>query len=196
MGRSRTARQRVSGIFTALQFWRLALFWRLAVAAVALTLAAGCTGPARTGPTIDTIKPLAAKHARVVVLRDKAYGGLFDVGWHALLDNAPLGDLKTGTFVYRDVTPGAHKLIFARRGDLARESSQEFTAAPGRTYFFRLDLNEKGRLVMAAGSSAGLAGLFVSSAMSHAADERGLFDFTLLDPEAAAAAMADLHLAE
>jgi hypothetical protein len=161
-----------------------------------LAVAAGCTAPQRSGPTLDTIKALAAKQARVVVLRNKAFAGLFDVGWQAQLDALSLGDLKTGTFVYRDVHPGPHKLTFARAGDLSRESSQEFTAAAGRTYFFRLDLNEKGRLVMAAGSQAGLAGLFVSSAMSAAADERGLFDFTPLDPATVSEAMADLHLAE
>jgi hypothetical protein len=57
-------------------------------------------------------------------------------------------------------------------------------------------MNEKGRLVMAAGSQAGLAGLFISSAMSAAVDKRGLFDFTPLDDAAAGEVLADLHLAE
>jgi hypothetical protein len=44
--------------------------------------------------------------------------------------------------------------------------------------------------------NAGLAGLLVSSAMSAAADERGLFDFTPLDDAVAREALADLRLAE
>jgi hypothetical protein len=107
-----------------------------------------------------------------------------------------MGDLKTGTFVYRDRPAGSHKLTFERPGDLSRESHQEFAAASGRTYFFRLEMNQKGRLVMAASSQAGLAGLFISSAMSAAADERGLFDFTPLEDAAAREALADLRLAE
>jgi hypothetical protein len=161
-----------------------------------VTAVAGCAGPPRTGPTLDTIRALAAKHARIVVLRDKAYAGMFDTGWQARLDGAPLGDLKTGTFVYRDVTAGLHKLTFSQGGDLARESSKEFVAASGRTYFFRLELNEKGRLVMAANSQAGVLPLLIASAAAHAADERGLFDFTPLEGAAASEAMADLHLAE
>jgi hypothetical protein len=170
------------------------------LAFAALTLAAGCAGPTRTGPTFDalaqTIKAPKGKNARIVVLRDKAFPGIFDVGWQARLDGAPMEDLKTGTFVYRDVPAGAHKLTFERGGDLSRESHQEFVAASGHTHFFRLELNGKGALVMAASSQAGLAGLFISSAMSAAADERGLFDFTPLDGSAAGEALADLRLAE
>ena len=82
------------------------------------------------------------------------------------------------------------------QGTYFRESHQEFAAAAGRTYFSRLEMNAKGRLVMAASSQAGLAGLFISSAMSAAADERGLFDFTPLEDAAAREALADLRLAE
>src|SRR5260370_40426254 len=76
------------------------------------------------------------------------------------VDGAPMGDLKTGTFVYRDRPAGSHKLTFERPGDLFRESHQEFAAAAGRTYFSRLEMNAKGRLVMAARSQAGPAGVF------------------------------------
>jgi hypothetical protein len=107
-----------------------------------------------------------------------------------------MGDLKTGTFVYRDLPVGSHKLFFARPLELFRGSQQEFSAAPGRTYFFRLDMNDKGKWIAASGVIAGVAGIVASSAVSAAADERGLFDFTPLDEAAAKAAMAELHLAE
>jgi hypothetical protein len=112
------------------------------------------------------------------------------------LDEAPTGDLKTGTFVYRDLPVGSHKLFFARPLELFRGSQQEFSAAPGRTYFFRLDMNDKGKWIAASGVIAGVAGIVASSAVSAAADERGLFDFTPLDEAAAKAAMAELHMAE
>ena len=174
--------------------------WRLPLAMVALTVAVGCAGPTRTGASFDTlthtIKAPKAGNARVVVLRDKAFSGLFDVGWQVRLDGAPVGDLKTGTFVYSDRPAGAHKLTFERPGDLYRESHQEFAAVSGRPYFFRLEMNAKGRLVAASAQQAGLAGLFISSALTAAADERGLFDFTPLEEAAAREALADLRLAE
>ncbi|MGA2128853.1 MAG: DUF2846 domain-containing protein, partial [Xanthobacteraceae bacterium] len=160
----------------------------------------GCAGPARTGATLDTLtKDIGAPkagHARVIVIRDKAFPGIFDSGWEVRLDGAPFGDLKTGTFVYRDGRAGPHQLSFERPGDLSRASRQDFAAAPGRTYFFRLDINEKGRTVSAMSSQAGLVGLFVSSAVSSAVGERGLFDFTPLDEATARQAIAELRLAD
>ena len=67
---------------------------------------------------------------------------------------------------------------------------------PGRTYYFRLDMNEKGRWISSSGAVAGLTGMLVSSAISAGADERGLFDFTPLDEAAAQAAMYELRLAQ
>ena len=163
-------------------------------------MAAGCAGPARTGATLDTLtKDIGAPkagHTRVIVIRDKAFPGIFDSGWEVRLDGAPIGDLKTGTFAYRDGRAGSHQLSFERPGDLSRASRQDFAAAPGRTYFFRLDINEKGRTVSAMSSQAGLVGLFVSSAVSSAVDQRGLFDFTPLDEATARQAIAELRLAD
>jgi hypothetical protein len=82
---------------------------------------------------------------------------MFDIGWKVYLDEAAMGDLKTGTFVYSDRPAGPHQLFFARPGDLSRGSQQSFSAAPGRTYFFRLDMNEKRRLVAASGGAVGQA---------------------------------------
>jgi hypothetical protein len=196
MGMPRTARHRVLNVFTEFAFRRLGSSWRLTVAVITLLIATGCTAPTRTGPTFDATKAPSVKQARIVVLRDKAMGDAIDAGWQAQLDGVVLGDLKTGTFVYRNVPAGAHKLTFARGGEMARESSKELVAASGRTYVFRLELNEKGKLVTAANSQAGVLPLLIASAAAHAADDRGLYDFTLLEGPAASEALADLHLAE
>lgn len=175
-------------------------FWRIPLMLAVLVMMAGCAGPERTGANFDmltkTVGPPKAGQARIIVLRDKAFPGIFDVGWQVKLDGAPMGDLKTGTFVYRDRAPGSHQLTFERGGDFSRASHNTFTAAPGRTYFFRLEMNEKGKMIQASASVAGLAGMFISSAASAAADDRGLFDFTPLDEVLAREAMADLRLAE
>jgi len=57
-------------------------------------------------------------------------------------------------------------------------------------------MNDKGKWIAASGMVAGVAGLLASSAVSAAADERGLFDFVPLDDAAAQAAMAEVRLAE
>jgi hypothetical protein len=170
-------------------------FLRVALAFAVVAVFAGCA-PTRTGATLDALGAPKPGAARVVVLRDRAFPGIFDTGWQAYLDEAPMGDLKTGTFVFRDIPAGSHKLFFARPGDFSRASQQVIAAAPAHTYYFRLEMNAKGHWIDATGQVAGVAGLLVSSAVSAAADERGLFDFTPLDDAAAQAAMAELHLAE
>jgi Protein of unknown function (DUF2846) len=160
-----------------------------------LAMLIGCA-PTRTGATLDAIAPLKPSLARVFVLRDKAYPGMFDTGWQAYLDETPMGDLKTGTFVFVDRPPGSHRLYFARPGDLFRASQQEISVLPGRTYYFRLHMNEKGQYIANTNAAAGLAGALVASTVSAAADERGLFDFTPLDEPAARTAMYELRLAQ
>jgi hypothetical protein len=46
-------------------------------------------------------------------------------------------------------------------------------------------MNDRGKWIAASGMIAGVAGLLASSAVSAAADKRGLFDFVLLDDAAA-----------
>jgi hypothetical protein len=161
-------------------------------------LSAGCA-PTRTGATLDDLNKKvggpAGGQTRVVVIRQKEMT-MFDTGWQVYLDGAVMGDLKTGTFVYRDRLAGPHKLMFARPGEFARASSRDFVASSGRTYVFRLEMNDKGNLVRGGGAAAGLAGMLITSAIAHSADERGLYDFTLLEGEFAKQALADIHLSE
>jgi hypothetical protein len=170
-------------------------FLRVPLAFTVVVVIAGCA-PTRTGATLDALSAPKPGVARVFVLRDKSFGQIIDAGFQAYLDEAPMGDLKTGTFVYRDVPPGQHKLFFARPLEMFRGSQQAFSAAPSRTCYFRLELNDKGKWITASSIVAGGAGALVSSAISAAADERGLFDFTPLDDATARAAMAELRLAE
>jgi hypothetical protein len=173
-----------------------ALRWGSLFCALAFVVVfVGCA-PTRTGPTLDAIPPLKPGLARVFLVRDKAFGGMFDAGWQAYLDETPMGDLKTGTFVYVDRPAGPHRLYFAEPGALARASQQEISLLAGRSYYFRLHLNEKGEYINRNAATGGLAGGLIASAISAAADERGLFDFTPLDEGTARMVMADLHLAQ
>ena len=174
--------------------------WRGSLVLAAVAVMAGCAGPTRTGATLDAVNKTAgapkAGHARIVVMRPKAFGGIFDTGWEVRLDDSPMGDLKTGTFVYRDRPAGRHELSFLRPGDLARSSRQEIVAVPGRTQFYRLELNEKGRMIAGAQAAAGLTGWFLASAVSDISDERGLFDFVPVDDPIGREEIAGLRLAD
>lgn len=165
----------------------------------AILLLAACAAPTRTGPSFASLAGssggLKAGQGRIVVLRDKDFGDIFDIGWQVRLDGAPMGDLKTGTFVYRDSRPGSHQLTFERAGDLYRASHRTVSVAAGRTYYFRLEMNDKGTTVMASGVAAGLAGMLIATAATSAQDDRGLFDFTPLEGGAAQQAVAGLRLA-
>lgn len=182
-------------IFIAREIRRCVTLPIVLITFLALT---GCA-PTRTGATLDELNGKVGgpgdRQARIVVLRANDMGDVFDMGWQVYLDGTRMGDLKSGTFVYRDRPAGPHNLAFARAGDLSRASTRDFIAASGRTYVFRLEMNEKGQLVQSSGAVAGLAGLLVSSAISDASDKRGFFDFTLLEGEYAKQALADIHLA-
>ena len=173
--------------------------WRMPLVILAVTAVTGCAAPARTGATLDALTKNIGMpkpgHARVFVLRDKAFAGIIDAGWNVQLDGQTMGDLKTGTFVYLDRPAGRHHLSFSRGGDLAHVSRLDFDVAGGRTYYFRIELNEKGRMVAAGSSMGGVLPLLVTSAVAAAKDDRGLFDFIPLDHATAIQAVAELRLA-
>jgi hypothetical protein len=166
----------------------------------AVSLLSACASPDRTGATFTALQSRVGQpkpgQGRIVVLRTKAFSGIIDVGWEVRLDNEPMGDLKTGTFVYRDRPAGTHELTFARAGDLYRASRRTVTVVPGRTYYFRLEMNDKGNAVQASATVAGLAGLLIVSAATSAQDDRGLFDFVPVEGRFAQEAMAEVRLAE
>jgi hypothetical protein len=160
---------------------------------LAAAVLSGCAATAREGTSLAAMAQRAPKpgQARIAVYRHKGYGGLFDVGWKVGLDGEPMPGLKTGTFVYRDVPAGRHQLVFLT-DHFPRVSRHEFDAAAGRTYAFRVEMNEKGKMLQATGAAAGVAGLLVAGAISAATDDRGSYDFMPVDP----AALADIALAE
>jgi hypothetical protein len=122
--------------------------------------------------------------------------GIGDTGWEIHVDGAPIGALKTGTFVYRDLPAGRRQLSFAPPGHLARASHYELAAVPGRTYYFRLEMNDKGKMINAGAALGGLSGYFLASAIADGSDERGVYDFIPMEDAAARTAMAELRLAE
>jgi hypothetical protein len=167
---------------------------RLMMSLLAAAVVSGC---AREGATLasvaQTMGPPKAGQARVVVFRPPGFGGLFDFEWPVWLDDRPLGKIKTGTFAYVDRPGGRHRLS-SIAPNFPVPSRFDFDAVPGRTYVFRIELNDKGRMI-AAGSAAGVAGLLVTAAVGQTSDDRGTYDFVLVDEATASQVLAELRLA-
>ena len=111
---------------------------RLAVLSVAAIVISGCVTE-RSGLDFASmsqqIGPPKAGQARVVLFREPAFGGIFDQGWNVKLDGTPMGELKTGTYVYADRPARRHQLSY-EVGLFPGLSQRDFTVVPGRTYFF------------------------------------------------------------
>lgn len=141
------------------------------------------------------VGPPKAGQARIVVFREKGYGGIGDQGWDVKLDGEPMSDLKTGTFAYADRPAGRHQLT-STMAMFPGETQHDVGAAPGRTYFFLARLSERAKTLNAMSAAGGLTGLVVASAVTSGDSNPGPLEFFPLEEGAARAAISDLRLAE
>lgn len=170
---------------------------RVTLLLLAAAVLFGCA-PTRDGAQFAsvtrTLGPPKAGHARIVVLRDKGFAGLVDYGYSVTLDNQPVGELKTGTFLYADAPTGRHELgvkVFSFPGD----TRHEFAASPGRTYFFAVVVSERAKELQGAQIAGGLVGLGIAAAVTSGDKNPGPVDFVPMDEAAARAAITELRLA-
>lgn len=171
---------------------------RLMLSLLAAAMVSGCA-TARDGATLasvaQTMGPPKAGQARIVVYRPPGHSGLFDVAWAIRLDDRALGKIKTGTFAHVDRPAGRHQLSFIS-SDFPLPSRFDFDAVAGRTHVFRIEQNDKGRMIAAGSQVAGLAGLLITSAVGQASDDRGTFDFVPIDEATGRQILAELRLAQ
>jgi hypothetical protein len=132
--------------------------------------------------------------ARIVVLLEKGYAGVFDFGYPVALDGEPMGELKKGTFLFRDRPAGRHELS-VDQWDFPGATKQEITVAPGRTYFFLTRMSTRGK-ALTAGSFAGLAGIAVTALATSGDSNQGPVEFVPLDEAAGRQAISELRLAK
>jgi len=136
----------------------------------------------------------AAGRSRIVVLREKGYGGIADSGWDVKLDGGPMADLKTGTYVYLDRPAGQHQLS-ATAAMFPGVSQREFPTQTGRTYFFLARPSERSKVLGGMSAAGGVAGLLVGAALTSNNDNPGPLDFFPLEESAARTTIAELRLA-
>jgi hypothetical protein len=167
------------------------------VVGVAAAMLAGCA-PTRDGAQFTSVAqsvgPPKAGQARIVVMRDKGFGGLVDYGYAVTVDDRSLGELKTGTFLTTDVPASRHQLgvkVFSFPG----ETRQDFATAAGRTYFFKVIESERAKTLKGAQMAGGLIGLGIASAVTSDDKNPGPVDFVPMDEAAARAAITELRLA-
>lgn len=173
------------------------MFWRGVVLAVAAILLCGCetdrSGLDYSG-MMHKIGPPRAGQSRIVVLREKGYGGIADAGWHVQLDDAPMSSLKTGTYVYADRPAGRHQLT-ATEAAFPGVTRSDITAEAGRTYFFVARMSER-KTALIATSSSGLLGLALGTAFTAGYKNPGPLDFLPLEEVAARQTIAELRLSQ
>jgi hypothetical protein len=139
------------------------------------------------------VGPPKAGHARIVVLREKGYGGIVDGAWDIQLDGTPLIGLKTGTFTFADRPTGSHQLT-ATEAAFPGVTRHDITAQSGQTYFFVARTSKrKNAMIAAAGATGGgILGLALGTAFTSGYDNPGPIDFFPLDEAAARTTIAEL----
>ena len=142
------------------------------------------------------IGPPKAGHSRVVVLQQKRDGLSMSLcACEVRLDGNPIGKVLVGTYAYADLPAGPHQLT-ATELMFPGESRRDFSAAPGRTYFFLVKSSARHDAVTGTTIVAGLAGAVVASVVTSGSDNTGPADLIPLDEPAARATLADLQLAD
>jgi hypothetical protein len=143
------------------------------------------------------VGPPKAGHARIVVLREKGYGGIVDGAWDIQLDGTPLIGLKTGTFAFADRPTGSHQLT-ATEAAFPGVTRYDITAQSGQTHFFvaRISKRKNAMIATAGATGGGILGLALSTAFTSGYDNPGPIDFFPLDETAARTTIAELKLGQ
>ena len=176
------------------------VFWRGVALLISVLLLGGCETQ-RDGLDYAAIArkvgPPKAGHARIVVLREKGFGGIVDGAWNVQLDGTPMIGLKTGTFAFAD-RPNGKLELGATEAAFPGVTRYEIAAQAGRTYFFvaRTSKRKNAMMAAAAGTGGGLLGLALSTVLTSGYDNPGPIDFFPLDEAAARTTIAELKLAQ
>ena len=133
--------------------------------------------------------------ARIVVLREKAFGGIADSAWDVQLDGTPMNGLRTGTYVFADRPAGQHQLT-ATEPAFPGTTQRDVAIQAGQTYFFVARASERKNAILASTAGVGLLGLAVSSAVTAGYSNPGPLDLLPLEEAAARTTIAELRLGE
>jgi hypothetical protein len=163
--------------------------WRLCPAFALAAVLAGCV--TQSGPPLASLATVGGPPkdmARIVVVRQEPHSfGPRNRNFPVKLDGEPLGELSAGTFAYLDRPAGSHQLSADLWG-WPGVTRRDFTAAPGRTYYFRASLNEKADDINAATMISPIGSVIAASATYN--DRQGPIDLTPMSEAEAKQAIA------
>jgi hypothetical protein len=137
----------------------------------------------------------APGHSRIVLMSEKAWGGLNHANCALKIDGIETSVLVPGSFVYIDRPAGRHEIV-ASQILFPGETKREITTAPGRTYFFVARTSDRNKAITGVSMVAGLAGALVATAATAGNENPGPIDFFPLDEAAARTTLAELQLAK
>jgi hypothetical protein len=163
--------------------------WRLYPAFAVAAVLSGCVTTASSPPLSDlaTAGGPPKGMARIVVVRGEQTSLMLRFrDFPVKLDGEPLGELAIGRFAYLDRPGGAHQLS-AEICCISGVTRRDFTATPGRTYFFRASLDEKVNDIGATTMISPIAGAIASTTTYN--DRQGPINLTPIS-EAEAKAIA------
>ena len=109
------------------------------------------------------------------------------------LDGVHVGQLKPGTFVYRDVSAGAHELV-AEPPAMGRLERYPFSTAAGHTFYLKVDATDFAKWKHRASASYSVGGAAGPYMSGPAPKGDPLFKFVKIDDAAAARELADMSL--
>jgi len=160
-------------------------------AAFALAAALGGCATTQSGTPLSSLATVGGQPkgmARIVVVRQepRSWGASND-NFPVKLDGQPLGELSPGTFAYLDCPAGPHQLSADLSG-WPGVTRHDFTAAPGRTYYFRASRNEKANSLSVASVISPIGGLVAAAATYN--DRQGPIDLTPISESEAKQAIA------
>ena len=176
------------------------MFWRGVALLISVLLLGGCEtqrGGLDYSAIARKVGPPKAGHARIVVLREKGFGGIVDGAWDVQLDGTPITGLKTGTFVFAD-RPSGQRQLTATEAAFPGVTKHDISVQSGRTYFFAARTSKRKNALMAtaAGTGGGILGLALGTAFTSGYDNPGPIDFFPLDETAARTTIAELKLGQ
>jgi hypothetical protein len=171
--------------------------WRGAAVLFAALVLSGCE-TARSGldysGMMQRIGPPKPGQSRIVILREKGFGGIVDGGWQVQVDGQQMSGLKTGTYVYADRGTGQHQLGATEAG-FPGVTRLDIATVSGRTYFYVARPSNR-KTAFAANASTGVLGYVLTAALTTAYENPGPLDFFPLDDTAAKVTIAELRPAE
>lgn len=111
---------------------------RVAAAALALSVMAGCASVPMASPDADaqakTFVAPSNGEANLYIYRDQTMGSAIKLP--LLLDNESIGDTGPHTFAFRQIEPGKHTIT----SKAEKDATLDFTAEAGKNYYVRQEV--------------------------------------------------------